>query len=71
MTNMHAFKSYVSMAGGNAAAAKRLGITPGMVGHIKSGRRGVSVRIAKAIEADTNGFIRRETLRPDVYGEAA
>lgn len=68
MTNIPAFKTYVDGVGGRVEASKRLDLTVGMVDHILSGRRGLSVRIAKRIEADSGGFIRRETLLPDVYG---
>jgi len=70
MTNIPAFKTYVDGVGSRGEAAKRLGLTVGMVDHILSGRRGLSVRIAKKVEADSNGFIRREQLLPDVYGPA-
>lgn len=68
MTNIQAFQSYVTGVGGRAEAAKRLRISPGMVDHILSGRRGLSVRVAIRVEADSAGFIKRESLRPDVYG---
>lgn len=70
MTNIPAFKSYVDGVGGRVEAAKRLVLTVGMVDHILSGRRGLSVRIAKKVEADSNGFITREQLLPDIFGPA-
>lgn len=62
------FSVYVSRAGGRAKAAKALGISAGMVGHIATGRRNVSIDVAKKIEAESNGFITRHDLRPDVFG---
>ncbi len=62
---------YIAQVGGRAEAARRLGITVGMVGHLAVGRRKVSPRIARRIEAETNGAIRRDALCPQVFGEAA
>lgn len=70
MTNIPAFRAYVSSVGGTVEAAKRLGISPGMVDHILSKRRNLSVRVALRVEADSNGFIRRETLLPEIFGPA-
>lgn len=63
------FQLYVEHVGGRAIAASRLGITPGMVGHIIKGRRGVSPTVARAIESDTDGLISRAKLRPDLWGD--
>lgn len=70
MTNIRAFKAYVDSVGGRAKAAKRLEITTGMVDHILSTRRAISVKVAIKVEADSNGFIRRETLLPEIFGPA-
>lgn len=70
MTNVPTFRAYVDSVGGRAEAAKRLAITTGMVDHILSGRRALSVRVAIRIEADSKGFIRRETLLPEIFGPA-
>jgi len=64
------FKKYVSDVGGRAVAARRLGVSVGMVGHIEVERRGVSIKLAKRIEEDTKGAITRHHLRPDVFGPA-
>lgn len=64
------FTGYVKSVGSREEAAKRLGISVGMVGHIENGRRGVSPRVARAIETDTNGFIDKAKLRPDLWGDA-
>lgn len=63
------FQQYVKRAGSRANAAKRLGIGVGMVGHLLCGRRGISSRIAQAIEQDTQGEIRKAWLRPDLWGD--
>ena len=61
------FSRYVQQVGGRAEAAKRLGISIGMVGHIEVGRRGISPDVARAVEADTHGAITRSDLRPDLW----
>lgn len=63
-----AFSKFVHEAGGRAEAAKRLGITVGMVGHVINGVRSISIDRAREIEAQTKGRISRSDLRPDVYG---
>jgi DNA-binding transcriptional regulator YdaS (Cro superfamily) len=65
-----AFSKYVDNAGGRAEAAKKLGITVGMVGHVLTGVRNISVERAKMVEAQTDGRISRAMLRPDVFGPA-
>lgn len=65
------FALYVEHVGGRDEAAKRLGVTVGMVGHIINGVRGVSPKVAMQVEADTNGLIPRGKLRPDLWGQAA
>ena len=68
MDGITAFQEFVSESGGRAAAAKRIGITVGMVGHVLGGVRNLSVSRAIAIEAATAGRITRAELRPDVFG---
>ena len=63
------FSRYVRLVGGRSEAARRLGISIGMVGHIEVGRRGISPEVAKAIEADSQGAISRGHLRPDLWGD--
>lgn len=66
--NKHtAFERYVVFVGGRGEAAKRLGISRGMVDHIVNGIRGVSVKVAKQVSEDTNGIIPLHDLRPDVW----
>lgn len=61
------FHLYVKSVGGRTEAAKRLGLSVGMVGHILCGRRPISVKTALAIEADTKGLFKRSVLRPDLW----
>jgi DNA-binding transcriptional regulator YdaS (Cro superfamily) len=60
--NASLFQQYVELVGGQTEAARRLGITRSMVGHIVNGRRSVSKRLAVAVEQDSNGLFRRERL---------
>ena len=60
--------SYIEAVGGRQEAAKRIGVSLAMVGHMATGRRGVSPKVAKAIEADTGGVFRKAALRPDLWG---
>lgn len=69
MSAIEAFSRYVTACGGRAEAAKNLGITVGMVGHVLNGVRRISVGRARAIESYTNGRIARHDLRPDVFGD--
>lgn len=64
------FKEYVTLVGGAEQAASRLGITVGMVNHIRNERRNVSPAVAKKIELQTDGQFTRADLRPDVFGPA-
>ena len=67
MSKHTAFQRYVIFVGGRGEAAKRLGVSRGMVDHIVNGIRGVSVRIAKQVSDETNGVIALHELRPDVW----
>lgn len=62
------FLQYIKRVGSRREAASRLGIGVGQVGHILCGRRGISARVAQAIEADTGGEISKAKLRPDLWG---
>lgn len=48
--------------------ADRLGLTPGMIGHIEVGRRGISAERAIQIEKELG--IPRILLRPDLFRAA-
>ena len=65
------FSLYVRHVGGRAEAARRLGISVGMVGHIEKGIRGISPTVAMKVEADSNGLVSRGQLRPDLWGTTA
>lgn len=67
MSKHTAFERYVILVGGRGEAAKRLGVSRGMVDHIVNGIRGVSVRIAKQVSDDTKGLIALHELRPDIW----
>lgn len=70
---MDAFKEFVE-AVGQAEAAKRLGISQGMVSHILTGRKKVSAERAIDIEERMKRSkykLTRADLRPDLYGVAA
>lgn len=64
------FRNYVRHVGGREKAADRLNVSAGMVGHILCGRRGISAKVAQAIDADTNGAICKAWLRPDLWDES-
>ena len=70
MDKIEAFGRYVTEVGGRAEAARKLGITVGMVGHVLNGVRCLSVARAKVVEDQTEGRITRHDLRPDVFGKA-
>lgn len=52
-----------------AELAKRLGIAQGTLSQIERGIRRFSHQKAAEIEKKTGGELRREALRPDIYGE--
>lgn len=68
--NNPTFYLYVRHVGGRAEAARRLEISPAMVGHIITGIRGVSPAVAMKVEADSKGLVSRSQLRPDLWGES-
>jgi DNA-binding transcriptional regulator YdaS (Cro superfamily) len=60
------FQNYVMAVGGQTKAARRLGVSRSMVGHIFHGRRGISKRMAVLVEQDSNGvWNRAQLLWPD------
>jgi DNA-binding transcriptional regulator YdaS (Cro superfamily) len=69
--NPSEFQRYVDLVGGRKEAARRLGLSDAMVGHILSGIRGISVRVAQSIESDSGGRVSRSDLRPDIWPKAA
>ncbi|MEA9550512.1 Cro/CI family transcriptional regulator [Xanthomonas campestris] len=57
-----------SFEGGQAALARRLGVSPQAVSQWVKGHRPVPPKHAIAIERETG--VSRHTLRPDVFGPA-
>lgn len=62
-------RSIEVIGGGQAALARRLGITPAAVNQWVVGSRPVPAERCRAIEAATGGAVTRYDLRPDVFGE--
>lgn len=58
------------MGGDRDLAARQLGVSLALIGHMSLGIRQVSVPVAQKIELATHGEITRYELRPDVYGAA-
>lgn len=69
-TPLQQFRTYVREVGGRKEAAKRLGLSLGMVSHILCDRRGISPPVAQSIDADTSGRISKASLRPDLWGDS-
>jgi len=65
---MKHIEAFCVIVGGRAKAAAELGISPGQVSHLITGRRNVTFQIAQKIERITDGQISRKDLRPDIYG---
>jgi len=57
--------------GSKAIMARRLGITRTWMSGIISGRETCSPYLAVAISQMTNGAVRKEDLRPDLFGSAS
>ena len=56
------------MEGDRKRAADRLGLSLAMVGHLMTGHRQPSVKVARRIEDITGCVITRRDVRPDVFG---
>jgi len=65
--NSH-IQRFVATVGGRKVAAKRLGISLAMVGHLCTGERAVSPQVAKRIEEVSGGAITRAALLPELFG---
>jgi DNA-binding transcriptional regulator YdaS (Cro superfamily) len=61
------FAAYVHSVGGRRIAACRLGVTVAMVGHLITGERKVSPRVAMAIDADSRGHFSKSAFCPDLW----
>lgn len=68
-TSTALFLKFLKRVGGRQKAADILGIKVGQIGHIVCERRGISPKVAQAIDAHTNGEISKAALRPDLWGE--
>lgn len=69
MPKLTPIQRYVAMCGSQSKAARRLGVSPSLVGHLACARRAVTVAMAIKIDQDTGGAITRAELRPDVWAE--
>ena len=65
MTLSEYFKTDV--VGAKGEMAQFLGITPTWMSLLISGRRRASPALAIAIEKATNGLVKRQVLRPDIF----
>lgn len=61
------FCSYVAIVGGREAAARELGKSISLIGHLMNGIRGITPEIAMAVHERTGGQIDKARLRPDLW----
>lgn len=61
-----AFEAVCSFFGSQKKTAQVLGVTPGMINHVITGRRPIPDHWCPIIERETGGRIRCEQLRPEV-----
>jgi DNA-binding transcriptional regulator YdaS (Cro superfamily) len=61
----------IELAGSQRALAEKIGLSQQGISYLLNEAPQVSAEIAIAIERATDGQIRREKLRPDIFGEAA
>jgi DNA-binding transcriptional regulator YdaS (Cro superfamily) len=66
---MSAIAKAVEVMGNQSKLADALGVTPGFVSQWLNGVRPVPAVRCKDIEKVTNGKVKREELRPDVFGD--
>lgn len=64
--NAHILQPMIDYAGSQAAFARKIGAPPAFVWQWLTGRRPVSPKFARAIEAEFG--MPRYVLRPDVFG---
>ena len=69
--HMDALHRAIQRAGGQAALAKVVGVSPQAVGQWVNHRRPIPLRRAIEIEHWTGGEISRDELRPDIFGDRA
>lgn len=71
MTSEEALELAISITGSMQALADHLGITKGAVSQWKLPGRRIPIKHCRDIEVLTEGKVRREDLRPDVFGTRA
>lgn len=57
--------------GTKSALSRKLGISKTWLSLITTGRKLPSPELARDIEAQTNGKVKRAIMRPDIFGKAA
>lgn len=60
------FADYVARVDGRREAARRLGVSVSLVGHILKGIRPITPEIARRVEVDSGGCFGCENLLPEV-----
>lgn len=66
-----ALQEAVRLCGSPVALAEAMGVSPQFVSQLLKGRRPVPPGRCARIEAATGGEVRKERLRPDVFGPAS
>lgn len=66
---MDAITKAVETAGSRKKLAELIGVTPQFVWQMEKGKRPVPPALCARIEAETG--VRRESLRPDIFGAVA
>lgn len=69
MGGMDAITRAIDAAGGTTKFAALIGVTPQFVWQMRTGVRPIPPRLCVRIESETG--VRREELRPDIFGVAA
>lgn len=65
---MDSIARFIKLYGTQTSAAKALGVSQATVWSWLHGHKSISAKNALKIEILTQGSIRREDLRPDIYG---
>lgn len=64
---MNAIDKAVELAGGRTKLAELIGVTPQFIWQMQRGIRPIPAALCRRIEAATG--VKREDLRPDVFGQ--
>lgn len=67
MTPDEAFRLVITEVGSASKLAQLLNVTQSHISDIKVGRRRVPARLIKKVVALSNGKVKAEELRPDLY----